>query len=60
VQKEGKGKENYISLLSLNYRNLNQNAADCLFGSNRQANFGYRRLRRWKPGRESELECGMY
>jgi hypothetical protein len=56
VQRERKGKDNYISLLSMNYRNLKQNSPDNLLESNRQANVGFRRLRRWNPEREHKLE----
>jgi len=49
--KEGVKKVN-ISLVFMNYRNKNQNVADCLFGSNRKVNVCLRRLRRWNSGSE--------
>jgi len=36
----------------INYRNLNQHAADYLFRPNSQVDVGLRRLRRWNFGNE--------
>jgi len=56
VYRERKGTDNLHINFSLNYRNLKQNDSDYLYGSNRQVNFGFRRLRRWTPARERKLE----
>ena len=36
-----------ISLLFMNYRNWNQHATDCLFGSNHKLSVGFGRLQLW-------------
>jgi hypothetical protein len=51
-----KAKTVYKSLFSMSYRNLKQNAAAYIVGSNRQTNVGYGRLHHRKAGREHKLE----
>jgi len=56
VYRERKGTENLRNTSFRELQELKPNASDYIFVSNRQVNFGVRRLRRWTPGREIKLE----
>jgi hypothetical protein len=47
-----RGKDNLHATCFHELQELNQNAADCLFGSNRQFSVGFQRMRRWNSEKE--------